>query len=139
MRLSRHHALLSYVLLPLALMASCVDPVCGCSPPLSGIEVQGTLRTAADAPVAGYRVRAELAGIACGATTEVWASAPTAADGRFALTLISYGLAPDSACVRFFARDTAAAATEVALTPTHRVLLSRGPFRVLPLTLHLPP
>jgi hypothetical protein len=136
--LIRPRAVLLYVLLPLALMASCVDPVCGCSPPFLGVEVQGTLRTAADAPVAGYRVRAEVAGTACGATIEERTSQPTAADGHFTLTLTSYGIAPDSACVRFFARDTAAAAIEVALT-THRVLLLRGPFSPLPLTLTLPP
>ena len=138
MILVRQRTLLLYVLLPLALMASCVDPVCGCSPPVSGVEVQGMLRTAADAPAAGFRVRAEVAGIACGATIEERTSQPTAADGRFALTLVSYGIAPDSACVRFFARDTAAAAIEVALA-TQRLLLRRGPFSPVPVTLTLPP
>jgi hypothetical protein len=129
--------LIAYGLLPLLLLGSCVTPVCGCSFPPPGVDVRGTLQTAGAQPQAGFRVRAELATLPCGAFVEHSVSPPTGADGAFALSLQA-GVS-DSVCVRLFAQDTLPGAPEIAFPSVHRTLLRRPPYPTLQLVLTLPP
>lgn len=120
----------------LALMGSCSNPLCGCSPPPEIAVVLGALRDGSSAPVAGYRVRAEQAAESCTVYQSTGSAGITNAAGEFDLRI--YGFS-DSLCLRFFAVDTTAGSVEVALTETLRVRPRPAPYDTVAAVFTLPP
>lgn len=96
-----------------ALLFSCTEPVCGCSPERFGLVLRGTLVSQSATPLPGRRVRAEVGVGTCSTFLESYSRAVTDPAGR--LTLPVETPAVDSVCIRLFARDTVAGAIEAPL------------------------
>ena len=109
--------------------AACDWPltVCGgCTPPYADYRVEGTVRLASGAPVAGASLTASAVGTSCAAFQPPYSFSPfgtttTASDGSFAITGKEFG----NICVRLVARRAAVADSIVEvidLTPDRRTL-----------------
>lgn len=136
----RSHRLRSSVALAaLALLGSCDNPLCACSPePLAAVLV-ASVRTAADEPVEGLRLRAEPSMDASCETYRitVGGSRITGSSGTAVFTI--EGLLADSLCVRLYASDSAAGSPETLLPETPKVQPRLFPFDTVAVTLQFPP
>jgi hypothetical protein len=127
------------ILIAVIVLGSC-NPLCGCSPEPYGAVLAGSLRSAADVPLGGYRVRPELAPVAgsgCEAFASAGVQAVTPSDGSFRLRMDGGGA--ESLCVRFFARDTTTGAAEQGLMEVLRIRTGPFPFDTIAVTLRLTP
>jgi len=128
------------ILIAVVALGSCDNPLCACSPPPYAAVLAGSLRSAADAPMGGYRVRPEIAPVAgsgCDAFVGADVQAVTPPDGSFRLRIDAGGAA--SLCVRFFARDTTTGAAEHVLPEVLRIQTRPFPFDTIAVTLRLTP
>lgn len=119
------------------LMLSCSEPICGCSPILNTIVLQGTLQSASGVPQPGKRVRAQFAVATCTTYLDTYGSSVTDAAGLLRLAIETPRV--DSVCVRFFARDTVPGAPEVQLVGPLRVPGGSPRVETYPVALVLPP
>jgi hypothetical protein len=120
-----------------ALLFSCAEPVCGCTPIRSGMVLGGTLVSQSATPLPGRRVRAEIGVGTCSTFLDSYASAVTDPAGRLTLALDAPGV--DSVCVRLFARDTVAGAVEWPLVGPLRLPGGRRTWDTLMVSLVLAP
>lgn len=122
----------------LLLLGSCENPVCACSQSPAQVIVNTSLRTAADAPAAGRRLRAETSiGSSCTTYSSYPQSRVTDAEGRASFAATSFR--EDSVCVRFYASDSASGSPETLLPDSIKVLTSLYPFDTVQVALILPP
>lgn len=128
----------SAVLLALALVGSCDNPICACSPEPIRAFLETTVRNTADEPVEGLRLRAEASLDAnCASYRDTFLSRVTDAAGSARFTID--GPASDSICVRLFASDSAPGSPEVLLPDRPKLLASIFPFDTVRVVLVLPP
>ncbi len=120
-----------------ALMFSCTEPACGCSPARFGMVLRGTLLSQSATPQPGRRVRAEIGVGTCSTFLDSYASAVTDPTGRLTLALDAPAI--DSVCVRLFARDTVAGAVESPLIGPLRLPGGRSSWDTLTVSLILAP
>lgn len=121
----------------LALLFSCSDPVCGCSPRQAGVVLTGVLRTSAGTPRPGMLVRGVVAQGVCDAYIPVGGGDVSAPDGRVSLRL--YATPVDSLCVRLSAQDTLAGSPVIVLPGIVRVHGRYEPYDTVGVDLTLPP
>ena len=128
------------ILLAVVALGSCDNPLCACSPVPYAAVVAGSLRSDADVPLGGHRVRPEIAlvaGSGCATFVGTGVQAVTPADGSFRLRIDAGGA--DSLCVRFFAGDTTTGAAEQGLPEVLRIRTRPFPFDTIAVTLRLTP
>lgn len=127
------------ILVAVVALGSC-NPLCACSPEPYAAVLAGSLRSGADGPLGGYRVRPEIAPVV-GSGCEAFASAGvqevTPPDGSFRLRVD--GGRGESLCVRFYARDTTTGAAEQGLPEVLRIRTGPFPFDTIAVTLRLTP
>lgn len=125
------------LLLVLAVLGSCANPLCGCTPEPYGAVIDATVRSAADERVAGLRLRAETArGSTCENFQSALQSGVTDSAGMASIRFIVF--TSDSLCVRFLANDTASRDPDFLIPDTLRVRPKLVPWDTVAWTLVLP-
>lgn len=126
------------LLLAVALLSiSCTNTLCGCSPQPEFVFVRGNLRNSMGEPLAGKRVRVEVASRDCATFFDGGSSRVSGPDGLVVLTVS--GTVRDSTCVRLFARDTTIGALESPVGSAFRVRGSYSPWDTVDVPMVLAP
>ena len=125
------------MLIALALLASCAGPLCPCTEPATGVELQGTLVSATGVPQPGKLVNVTVSNGACFTYAFPYVEALSDSTGLVRLQVPTFG--SDTTCVRLWVRDNVLGATEREMPPTLRVRGSVWPYRTLTVPMVLRP
>ena len=125
------------MLIALALLSSCADPLCPCTEPPTGVELQGTLVSATGVPQQSKRVSVTVSNGTC--TTYMYPYVETLSDSAGLVRLQVPTFGTDTTCVRLWVRDNVFGATERELPPTLRVRGSARPYNTVTVPMILPP